>query len=177
MNKINNKELKEKSKQKAKLAFEDYKAFALKGNVLDLAIGVVLGSAFSNIVNTLVSSIITPIISLLTSNVDLSTLFITLKGGTFETLEQAKAAGAITLNYGEIINAIVNFLIISIVLFAVVKTLTKANKKDKEKVEVTTKNCPYCLSTIPLKASRCPHCTSILEENENEETEIISQEE
>ena len=166
MKKIDGKELKEKSKNKAKLALEDYKAFALKGNVLDLAIGVVLGSAFTNIVNTLVSALLTPIISLLTSNVDLSTLFITLKGGTFETLEQAKAAGAITLNYGEIINSVLNFVIVSIVLFILVKALTKANKKEKIENEVTTKECPYCLSTIPLHASRCPHCTSVLEKEE-----------
>ena len=159
MKKIDGKELKEKSKTKAKLALEDYKAFALKGNVLDLAIGVVLGSAFTNIVNTLVSALLTPIISLLTSNVDLSTLFITLKGGTFETLEQAKAAG-------EIINSVLNFVIVSIVLFILVKALTKANKKEKIENEVTTKECPYCLSTIPLHASRCPHCTSVLEKEE-----------
>lgn len=169
MKKINKKELQEESKKKAKLAFEDYKAFALKGNVLDLAIGVVLGGAFTAIVNTLVSSLITPLISLLTSNVDLSKLFITLKGGHFDTLEAAKAAGAITLNYGEILTAIINFIIISIVLFIIVKSLTKANKKDTEKVEITTKTCPYCLSTIPIKATRCAHCTSILEENINDD--------
>ena len=166
--KIDKDELKENSKKKVKLAFEDYKAFALKGNVLDLAIGVVLGSAFSNIVSTLVSSLITPIISLLTSNVDLSTLFITLRGGKFATLEEAKAAGAITLNYGTLINAIINFIIISVVLFIFVKAITKANKKDSQAVEVTTKECPYCLSSIPLKASRCPHCTSVLEESHDE---------
>lgn len=164
MKKIDKKDLQEQSKKKAKLAFEDYKAFALKGNALDLAIGVVLGGAFTTIVNTLVSALITPIISLITSNVDLSTLFITLKGGSFETLEAAKAAGAITLNYGEILTAIINFIIISIVLFIIVKTLTKASKKDTQEVEITTKTCPYCLSTIPLKATRCAHCTSILEE-------------
>ena len=165
MKKIDRKELHEESKKKAKLAFEDYKAFALKGNALDLAIGVVLGGAFTTIVNTLVSALI----SLLTSNVDLSTLFITLKGGKFDTLEAAKAAGAITLNYGEILTAIINFIIISIVLFIIVKTLTKANKKDTQAVEITTKTCPYCLSTIPIKATRCAHCTSILEETSSKE--------
>lgn len=169
MKKIDRKELHKESKKKAKLAFEDYKAFALKGNALDLAIGVVLGGAFTTIVNTLVSALITPIISLLTSNVDLSTLFITLKGGKFDTLEAAKAAGAITLNYGEILTAIINFIIISIVLFIIVKTLTKANKKDTQAVEITTKTCPYCLSTIPIKATRCAHCTSILEETSSKE--------
>lgn len=164
MKKIDRKELKEKSKQKAKLAFEDYKAFALKGNALNMAIGVVLGGAFTAIVNTIVSAVITPLISLITSNVDLSTLFITLKGGEFDTLEAAKAAGAITLNYGELINAIINFILISVILFILVKALTKSNKKEEEKVEITTKECPYCLSTIPLKATRCAHCTSELNE-------------
>jgi len=162
MGKIDRKELKEKSKQKAKLAFEDYKNFALKGNALNMAIGVVLGGAFTAIVNTIVSAVITPIISLLTSNVDLSTLFITLKGGHFDTLEAAKAAGAITMNYGELINAVINFILISVILFILVKALTKSNKKEEEIAEVTTKECPYCLSTIPLKATRCAHCTSEL---------------
>lgn len=178
MKKINKKELQEESKKKVKLAFEDYKTFALKGNALDLAIGVVLGSAFTTIVNTLVSALITPIISLLTSNVDLSTLFITLKGGHFDTLEEAKAAGAVTLNYGEILTSIINFIIISLVLFIIVKTLTKANKKNTQETEVTTKTCPYCLSTIPIKATRCAHCTSILEESEDNkinEDEIIEE--
>lgn len=161
---MNTNEIKEKSKKKAKLAFEDYKAFALKGNALDLAIGVVLGGAFTAIVNTIVSALITPVISLLTSNVDMSQLFITLKGEKFDTLEAAKAAGSVTLNYGEILTAIINFIIISIVLFLIVKMLTKASKKEVAQVEVTTKTCPYCLSTIPLKATRCAHCTSILEE-------------
>jgi large conductance mechanosensitive channel len=165
MKKIDAKELKNESKKKAKLAFEDYKAFALKGNALDLAIGVVLGGAFTTIVNTLVSALITPIISLLTSNADFSNLFITLKGGKFDTLEAAKAAGAVTLNYGEILTAIINFIIISIVLFLIVKAITKANKKDSQEVEVTTKTCPYCLSTIPIKATKCAHCTSDLEED------------
>lgn len=96
-------------------------------------------------------------------------MFITLKGGKFDTLEAAKAAGAITLNYGEILTSIINFIIISIVLFIIVKALTKANKKNTQKVEVTTKTCPYCLSVIPLKATRCAHCTSILEEVNVEE--------
>lgn len=164
MKKIDNKKLAEESKKKAKLAFEDYKKFALKGNAMDLAIGVVLGGAFTTIVNTLVSALITPLISLFTSNVDLSTLFITLKGEHCDTLEAAKAAGAITLNYGEILTAIINFIIISIVLFLIVKTIAKANKKEEVVEEVTTKTCPYCLSSIPLKATRCAHCTSILEE-------------
>lgn len=162
--------LKEKQKETKKLAkktIENYKNFAMKGNIIDMAIGVVIGSAFTNIVNTLVSSTITPVISLLTKNVDLSTLFITLKGGHFDTIEQAKAAGAIVLNYGDLLNAIINFLIISIVLFIVISILRSSNKKTKtqeaETKKITTKTCPYCMSTIDINACKCAFCTSDLE--------------
>ena len=159
------KQKKEETKKNAKKTLENYKKFAMKGNIIDMAIGVVIGSAFTNIVNTLVSSTITPIISLLTKDVDLSTLFITLKGGHFNTIEEAKAAGAIVLSYGELLNAIINFLIISFVLFIVISFIKKSNKKEaKEKIE-TTKTCPYCKSTIDIKATKCAFCTSDLEEN------------
>lgn len=164
--------IKEKQKQTKKMAkktLENYKNFAMKGNIIDMAIGVVIGSAFTNIVNTLVSSTITPVVSLLTKNVDLSTLFITLKGGNFDTIEQAKAAGAIVLSYGELLNAIINFLIISIVLFIVISILRSSNKKNKiqedENKKVTTKTCPYCMSTIDINASKCAFCTSDLNNN------------
>lgn len=161
-----------KTKEIAKKTMSDYKKFAIKGNVLDMAIGVVIGSAFTNIVNTLVSSTITPLISLLTSNVDLSTLFITLKGGSFETLDAAKAAGAITLNYGSLINAVLNFFIVSFVLFVIVKIVSMSNKKDAKEKEKTTKECPYCLSTIPIKAVKCAHCASDLIEKKEADTKI-----
>lgn len=164
------KEKEKKTKEMAKKAVNDYKKFAIKGNVIDMAIGVVIGSAFTNIVNTIVSSTITPIVSLFTSNVDLSTLFITLKGGTFATLEEAKAAGAITLNYGTLINAILNFFIVSIVLFTIVKILSSSNKKDAKANEKKTKDCPYCLSTVPIKATKCAFCTSdLIEKTEAKE--------
>ncbi len=163
------KEHEEKTKKIAKKTFDEYKDFAMKGNIVDMAIGVVIGSAFTNIVNTLVSSIITPVISVLTNNVDLSTLFITLKGGHFNTLEEAKSAGAITLDYGTLLNAIINFLIISVVLFIVFKQIKKINKKNNVKEQeikkATTKTCPYCMSTIPIEASKCAYCTSTLIEN------------
>ncbi len=165
--------LKQKQKETKKMAkktLENYKNFAMKGNIVDMAIGVVIGSAFTNIVNTLVSSTITPLISILTNNVDLSTLFITLKGGHFDTIEQAKAAGAIVLNYGDLLNAIINFLIISIVLFIVISILRSSNKKNTKKEEentkITTKVCPYCKSTIDINASKCAFCTSDLKEEE-----------
>lgn len=162
--------IKEKQKETKKFArktIENYKNFAMKGNIIDMAIGVVIGSAFTNIVNTLVSSTITPIISLLTKDVDLSTLFITLKGDEFNTLEEARAAGAIVLSYGELLNSIINFLIISIVLFIVISIIKRSNKKvQKEEVAVkkeTTRICPYCKSTIDISATKCAFCTSDLE--------------
>lgn len=163
------KDREKKTKEIAKKAVNDYKKFAIKGNVIDMAIGVVIGSAFTNIVNTIVSSTITPIVSLFTSNVDLSTLFITLKGGTFSTLEEAKAAGAITLNYGTLINAILNFFIVSVVLFIIVKIISASNKKDAKANEKKTKECPYCLSTVPIKATKCAFCTSDLIDKKDED--------
>lgn len=165
--------LKEKRKETEKIAkktIENYKSFALKGNIVDMAIGVVIGSAFTNIVNTLVSSTITPIISMLTKNVDLSTLFITLKGGHFNTLTEAREAGAIVLSYGELLNSIINFLIISIVLFIVISIIKssnkKSNKKEAEIKEITTKVCPYCKSIIDINATKCAFCTSTLKIDE-----------
>ncbi len=148
MEKVDTKELKKKSKEKAKVAIEDYKKFALKGNIMDLAIGMVMGSAFTAIVNSVVESLISPLIGALTSNVNLSDLTFTIKGVSF--------------GYGAVLNSIITFIIVSLVMFTIVKALAKANKKEEVKTEVTTKECPYCLSTIPLKATRCPHCTSEL---------------
>lgn len=150
MGKVNAKELKQKSKEKAKVAFEDYKKFALKGNVMDLAIGMVMGSAFTAIVTSIVDSLISPLIGALTSDVDLSDLEFTIKGVSF--------------GYGAVLNSVISFIIISLIMFAIVKAMAKANKKEEVQKEVTTKECPYCLSTIPLKAIRCPHCTSELKE-------------
>lgn len=160
-----------KGKQKAKNAMEEYKKFAIKGNAMDLAIGVVIGSAFTNIVNAIVNSIITPLISLLTNKVDLSTLFVSLSGGTFSTLAEAKAAGALTLNYGETLNAILNFFIVSLVLFLIVRIINHSKiKEEEEKAKIkTTKECPYCLSTIPIKASKCAFCASDVIKNTEEE--------
>lgn len=159
-------ENKEKTKNIAKKTINNYKNFAMKGNILDMAIGVVIGSAFTSIVNTLVTSIITPLISVLTNKVDLSTLFITLHGTHMKTLQEAKAAGAITLNYGDLLNALLNFFIISTTLFIIVSIIKSKTKKDAKKVEeiqkVTTKQCPYCLSSIPIDAIKCAHCTSDL---------------
>ena len=145
----------------------------MKGNIIDLAIGVVIGSAFTNIVNTLVSSTIMPVVSLFTKDIDLSTLFVTLRGGHFDTIEQAKEAGAIVLSYGELLNAIFNFIIISIVLFIVITIVNKSNKKlhisEETEKEATTKTCKFCKSTIAIDATVCPHCTRDIAEELKEE--------
>jgi len=142
---------------------KEFKEFALKGNMLDLAIGVIIGGAFGKIISSLVSDIIMPLIGMLLGNVDFSNLFITLGDGTFKTIEEAKAAGIATLNYGIFINNIIDFLIIAFSIFIVVKQISRFKKK-AEPAAVTTKKCKYCLSEIPLAATRCPNCTSNLEE-------------
>ena len=123
------------TRKKTEKAINEYKEFALKGNVLDMAIGVVIGTAFTSIVNTLVSSIITPLLGLLTNKVDLSSLFITLHGPKTSTIAEAKAAGSLILTYGELLNAILYFFIISFTLFIVVKFIKKGKKKEKEVIE------------------------------------------
>lgn len=162
------KEETKKAKKKMKSAIKDYKSFAMKGNIVDMAIGVVIGSAFTNIVNSLVSTTITPLISMLTNNIDLSTLFISLSGVKYESLEAAKAAGAATWNYGLLLNALLNFFIITVTMFIVVKYLDRIKKKtmkaEQEEKQVTTKKCKYCLSEIPVEAVKCAYCASDLKE-------------
>ena len=162
--KENFKKTSEETRKKTEKTINEYKEFALKGNVLDMAIGVVIGTAFTSIVNTIVSSIITPLLGILTNHVDLSSLFITLHGPKMNTLAEAKAAGALILSYGELLNAILYFFIVSFTLFMVVKFIKKGKKKEEKVKEKNTKSCPYCLSTIPIKATRCGYCTSILNE-------------
>lgn len=142
---------------------KEFKEFALKGNVMDLAVGVIIGGAFGKIVSSLVSDIIMPLVGMLLGNVDFTNLFITLGSGSFKTIEEAKAAGVATLNYGIFINNIIDFLIIAFSIFIVLKQINKFSKKKEEVVAVTTKKCRYCLSEIPIEAVRCPHCTSNLE--------------
>ncbi|MGN7471134.1 large conductance mechanosensitive channel protein MscL [Brevibacillus sp. SAFN-007a] len=143
---------------------KEFKEFALKGNVLDLAIGVVIGGAFGKIVTSLVNDILTPLIGLLLGKVDFSNLFITLSGGDYNTLAEAKAGGAATLNYGLFLNTVIDFVIIAFSIFLVVKQLNRFKRKQAaEKAPETTKECPYCITAIPIKATRCPHCTSMLD--------------
>ncbi len=140
--------------------FKDFKEFAMRGNVMDLAVGIIIGAAFGGIVNSLVNDIIMPPIGLLLGKVDFSNLFITLSGQHFNTIAEAKAGGAVTLNYGIFISTIFNFLIIAFSVFVLVKQL---NKLKKEPAAVPfTKVCEFCKKDIPTAAVRCPHCTSQL---------------
>lgn len=145
---------------------KEFKAFALKGNVMDLAIGVVIGGAFGKIVTSLVNDIIMPLVGLLLGKVDFSNLFITLGDGKFKTLADAKAAGVATLNYGLFLNALLDFVIISFSIFIVIKQLNRVTKRlEKEKTEPAApakRQCPFCFMEVHQDATKCPHCTSSL---------------
>ncbi len=148
--------------------FKEFKEFAMRGNVVDMAVGIVIGAAFGTIVKSFVDDVLMPPIGLLLGNVDFSNLFITLKegakaAGPYASLAAAKAAGAVTLNLGIFINTVISFLIIAFAVFLVIKGI---NSMKREKVaapeEATAKDCPFCFTTIPIQATRCPHCTSQL---------------
>ena len=137
---------------------KEFKEFALKGNVIDLAVGVVIGAAFGKIVSSLVDDIIMPPLGAMIGNHDLSNYFITLSPGHYDTLAQAKAAGAATVNYGLFINAIITFLIIALAIFLVIRSMNKMTRKPAEVVTKNMRDCPECLSTIPIAARRCSFC-------------------
>ena len=151
--------------------WKEFKEFAMKGNVIDLAIGVVIGGAFGKIVTSLVNDIIMPVVGSLVGKVDFSNLYINLSGQQFNSLQEAQAAGAATINYGLFLNNLINFLIIAFSIFIVIKQINKLKnftmKKEEVKVEATEKDCPYCCTKIDIKATRCPQCTSVLEEATN----------
>ncbi len=136
---------------------KEFKEFALKGNVIDLAVAVVIGAAFAKIITSFVDNILMPPLGILIGKHDLSEYFVTLSPGHYESLAQAKAAGAATLNYGLFINAIVYFLIVAAAIFLVIRQLSKMARKPAEKV-TPTRDCPECLSPIPVKAKRCKFC-------------------
>ncbi|HXF23951.1 MAG TPA: large conductance mechanosensitive channel protein MscL [Gemmatimonadaceae bacterium] len=145
--------------------WNDFKAFIMRGNVLDLAVAVVIGAAFGVVVKSLVDDVIMPPIGLLLGHVDFSNLYVLLKDGVksappYASLADAKAAGAVTLNYGMFVNNIITFLIVALAIFLVVRSANKVYKKPA--AAVTTKPCPFCAMDIPVAATRCPHCTSEL---------------
>ena len=146
---------------------KEFKEFILRGNVLDMAVGIIIGAAFGTIVASLVNDVIMPPIGLLLGGVDFTNLFILLKAGSpaapYASLAEAQAAGAVTINYGVFINAVVSFLIVAFVIFLLIRTINRLRREEEAPpAEPTTKECPYCLSIIPIKATRCAHCTSEL---------------
>jgi large conductance mechanosensitive channel len=137
--------------------FKEFKEFAMRGNVVDMAVGIIIGAAFGKIVSSLVSDVIMPPIGLLLGNIDFSQLAITLKAKT-------AAAEAVTIKYGVFINTVLDFIIVAFVIFMIIKQMNRFKKKAEEPVAVpTTKDCPKCYTAIPIKASRCPNCTSELQ--------------
>jgi len=143
----------------------EFREFAIKGNVIDLAVGVVIGTAFNKIVTSLVNDIIMPPLAVIMGKVNFADFYANLSGGEYETLKAAKEAGAVTLNYGNFFNIIIEFLLVALAVFLLVKQinfLRRMAERDKKAAEPTTKDCPFCLSKIPLRATRCAHCTSEL---------------
>ena len=145
----------------------EFKKFIMRGNVIDLAVGVIIGGAFQAIVKSLVDDIVMPVISLATKGLDFANWFVALDGNEYATLELAKEAGAATVNIGTFVSAILNFLVMSFVIFLLIKGINKISEKAKKKeeeapAEPTTKECPYCKSEIAIEATRCPNCTSQL---------------
>ena len=147
--------------------FKEFKNFAMRGNVLDMAIGIIIGAAFGTIVGSFVADILMPPIGLMLGNVDFSNLFVVLKDGAaaaapYASMAEAKEAGAVTLNYGTFINTIISFLIIAIAVFFVVRSVNKMKAKEEAPAAPTTKDCPFCFSKVAINATRCPFCTSAL---------------
>lgn len=141
---------------------KEFRDFAMRGNVIDLAVGVIIGAAFGKIVDALVTNVVMPPISLLTGDVDFSDWGLVLSRQSFATLAEAKAAHKPIIYYGVFLNAVISFLIVSFTIFICVRTINKLHRKPEPPPTPLTKDCPFCLSTIPLQATRCPQCTSML---------------
>lgn len=139
--------------------FKEFKAFIMKGNVLDLAVGIIIGAAFNKIVSSFVSDILTPVITIGAGKIDFSNLFLALNGQSYATLEEAKKAGAATINYGIFMNGLIDFIIVGFAVFMIVKAANKMRAQDTPP-PANTKECPECLSVIPLKAKKCSQCAS-----------------
>lgn len=142
--------------------FKEFKEFAVKGNVVDMAVGIIIGGAFGTIVQSMVADVLMPPIGLLLGGVDFSNLFLVLKGGqegaAYASVAQAQAAGAVTVNYGIFLNKVISFLIVAFAVFMLIKGINSLRRE--EPASPTARECPYCLSSIALQATRCPHCTS-----------------
>jgi len=138
--------------------FKEFKEFAMKGNVVDMAVGVIIGAAFGKVITSLVNDIIMPPIGLVLGKMDFSNFFLNLSGKPYGSLAEAKAAGAATMNFGVFFNTILDFLIVAFAIFFVIKQINRLRRAPE--AAPTTKECPYCVSAIPLKAMRCPQCTS-----------------
>ena len=142
--------------------FKEFKAFAMRGNVLDMAVGIIIGAAFGKIVSSLVEDVLMPPIGRLLGPVDFKDLFINLSGKSYESLAAAKAAGGATLNYGLFFNTVINFLIVALAVFLLVQQVNRWTKKPEAPAAPTTKDCPQCAMSIPIAAKRCGHCTTQL---------------
>ncbi len=149
--------------------FKEFKEFAMRGNVLDMAVGIIIGASFGAIISSLVADVIMPPIGLVLGNIDFSNLFLTLKQGSvpgpYESLSAAKAAGAVTVNYGVFANTIITFLIVAFAVFILIKNVNRLKRQQEAPPAVpATKECPFCLSVIPIKAVKCAHCTAELKQ-------------
>jgi large conductance mechanosensitive channel len=146
---------------------KEFKEFAMRGNVIDMAVGIIIGVAFGTIVKSLVSDIIMPPIGLLLGNVDFANLFAVLRegmiAGPYAALADAQKAGAVTINYGVFVNTIISFVIVAFAVFLLIRQINRLKREEAPLEEPTTKDCPYCFSSIPIRATRCPHCTSELD--------------
>ena len=141
---------------------KEFKEFALRGNVIDLAIGVIIGGAFGKIVSSLVNDVLMPTIGLFFGKMDFSNLYFNLSGKTYASLADAQAAGVATINYGLFLNNVIDFLIVAFVIFLLIRQINRLPRKPEAPVEPTTRECPYCITQVLVKATRCPNCTSEL---------------
>jgi len=142
---------------------KEFRDFAMRGNVLDMAIGIIMGAAFGKIISSLVSDILMPPIGMLLGRVDFGSLFLNLSGTDYPSLAAARAAGAPTINYGVFLNTVLDFVIVAFAIFLLIRQINRLKRKDNEKIpEPTSKNCAFCYTAIPIQASRCPNCTSEL---------------
>jgi large conductance mechanosensitive channel len=141
---------------------KEFKEFAMRGNVLDMAVGIIIGLAFGAIVNSLVKDVLMPPLGLVLGQMDFSSLYLNLSGTEYASLAAAQEAGAATINYGVFLNTIINFIIVAFAVFLLVRQVNRFTRKEEAPAEPTTKECPFCVSEIAIKATRCPSCTSEL---------------